>query len=377
LGGKDSSFDMTDLHFSRQHHARFVESTKDYTIISVFDNASGEYGKNDNEKPSNEVSRSLLLRVNHPKGKPVDAKTLQVWGRPDGQLTELRGSTQLLRNGNVFTSWSKDGYQSEHSADGELLEEAGFISERYSTYRAYKHQWVGKPKEPPIVVAEILPLGDSQSEKDGSGMTVFYASWNGATEIATWKFYSIDEDGKSTLLGSTPKDGFETTWVYNGIAKEVRAEAVDKDGNSLRKTKKKITILPHAWSNPLLLTKGPFEDHTKAPESDSKDSAPSGSDSSPQHHSEGGAIDPEPEPKESQSQKVPSSKTKEKLDAWKSQLSDQLEPDNMLVVACFAFPMLALIVWLGRRRVLNPFLRSANRTINGYKSVPQDQMSQA
>lgn len=93
------------------------------------------------------------------------------------------------------------------------------------TYRAYKFNFTGTPTEPPDLA--VFSFGTSAD----TTITAVYASWNGATEVARWNFFSAGEI--PVLLGSTPKTGFETLFQVNGYHPSVFAEAVDKDGNSL------------------------------------------------------------------------------------------------------------------------------------------------
>jgi hypothetical protein len=329
LGGFDSDLKFSeDLHFTRQHHARFVESKKDYSIVSIMDNASGKYGRKDDEPPSHDFSRGLMIKVNHPNGKPTTAETYREYHRPDGQLTELRGSLQVLKNGNILAGWSKGGYQSEHLEDGTLLEESGFVTERYDTYRSYKFDWVGRPHEPPHVVAEVFGASTL------SVLTVFYVSWNGATEVKTWNFYE-KEGGQSTFLGNATKSGFETMFMYEGYTENVWAEGLDKHGRVLGETKVVASILPDDW---------------KA----------SGFD---------------------KDEKVPTLNRWANIDEWKDELKSRIsqkvqfhEVDFPVVIFALV-PLGALALWLGRRRLCAPLLRTTRRRLSGYRGLAQDEMS--
>ncbi|KAI7108389.1 hypothetical protein KC352_g36597 [Hortaea werneckii] len=75
--------------------------------------------------------------------------------------------------------------------------------------------------------------------------TAFYVSWNGATEVSTWEFHGSDEmEGEDfEKLGSTPKDGFETSLVVPGVAKYGYAVALDKDGKELGRSET-MRLLP-------------------------------------------------------------------------------------------------------------------------------------
>ncbi len=67
--------------------------------------------------------------------------------------------------------------------------------------------------------------------------TSIYASWNGATEVATWTVYKTNAIGDRTReLRTVPRSGFETTIDHDGYAKYVYVEAKDSRGYSLGKS---------------------------------------------------------------------------------------------------------------------------------------------
>jgi hypothetical protein len=144
---------------------------------------------------------------------------------------------QRLPNGNVFMDWTMQGYMSEHTEDGKVLMEAKFFKQRLGTYRAYKHTgWVGKPKDKPIVRAFGYP------SRDEASTTACYVSWNGATEVKTWEFYSHGE-----FIGSTNRTGFESLYVAPKLLDKVQVKAVDKDGNKLGESKIEAVEMAAGW----------------------------------------------------------------------------------------------------------------------------------
>ena len=98
--------------------------------------------------------------------------------RPDGNQTYFLGNVQELPNDNIFVCWSENGYMSEFTPSGELALEAKFVSHRFAVYRAYKFEFTGLPLDPPALKAHAFgTTADTIT-------TVFYVSWNGATEVA-------------------------------------------------------------------------------------------------------------------------------------------------------------------------------------------------
>ncbi|KAL3462382.1 ASST-domain-containing protein [Aspergillus heterothallicus] len=234
LGGKTSDFTQ-DFTFSRQHDAKFLESNGTHHVISFLNNASDE------EWTGEDVSSVLIVEVDSTPGV-MTAKVLRRYNRPDGQLTRLRGNAQRLPNKNIFVGWSEAGYISEFAESGELLLAARFASTRFNSYRAYKGEFVGRPKSPPDVVASV----SGTNKNDLS--TTFYVSWNGATEVATWKFYAqATEYSAPVYVGETPRADFETMFISSGFLDWVRVDAVDRDGKVLGSSLVQRTQTPKYW----------------------------------------------------------------------------------------------------------------------------------
>ena len=63
----------------------------------------------------------------------------------------------------------------------------------------------------------------------GATSTV-YASWNGATEVATWVVLGGDSPDALMALGSRPRMGFETAIVVLGRPRLVAVRAIDGSG---------------------------------------------------------------------------------------------------------------------------------------------------
>ncbi|KAL1980944.1 hypothetical protein VTN96DRAFT_3284 [Rasamsonia emersonii] len=235
LGGKRSDFVLQDFSFYRQHHARFVESNSTHTIISFLNNASDEGSQRE------DVSAALFVALDT-ASRPMTASVIRRYERPDGGLTRLRGDVQLLSNGNIFVGWSQQGYHSEFTPNGTCVMEARFVSDRFSTYRAYKFHFVGRPVEPPVVKAAVY--GSTSSDLT----TIVYVSWNGATEVASWNFYAkADATGPSVFIGSAARSGFETMFIADGYMDWISADAVDAEGNILGTSDVVRTSVPEDW----------------------------------------------------------------------------------------------------------------------------------
>ena len=99
------------------------------------------------------------------------------------------GDTQPLPNGNVFVGWGSEPYFSEYSRSGKLLFE-GELPGPNLTYRATVEQWVGEPLSPARGAA-----------RRADGRTTVYASWNGATQVASWRVLAGSSAGRLSGRG--------------------------------------------------------------------------------------------------------------------------------------------------------------------------------
>lgn len=207
LGGTNSDFEFVgDGKFSRQHHARVWQSNDTHTLVTLFDNARGDGRMG---KATHDNSRGLMLSLHDGL-----AEVLASFERPDHAYTTSRGSMEILPNGNVFMGWTFHSRISEHLPDGTLLMKAK-LPPHMNTYRSYKSPWIGRPSSPPDLVAHII---EENSLNQTTTQTEVFVSWNGATEVATWNFYSsLTPDGENLeLAASTAKQGFETSMKLNG-----------------------------------------------------------------------------------------------------------------------------------------------------------------
>lgn len=228
LGGKNSSFDQRDFSFSSQHDARFIESNDTRTVISFLNNGS------DGVQNTTDISSAMIVALDT-STKPMSAKLLRKYDRPDGRQSQLRGNVQILQNSNVFVGWSENSYMTEFTEEGEVVLEAHFQSTRFATYRSFKFNFTGAPLDRPDLVC------GSYGTIDSPATTACYVSWNGATEVRSWNFWSVLPDGHFMLLGNAPKVGFETAFMSSGCATIVFAEALDAGGLSMRNSSAFVT----------------------------------------------------------------------------------------------------------------------------------------
>ncbi|KAJ5995150.1 ASST-domain-containing protein [Penicillium waksmanii] len=236
LGGmKGSTFKIpSNLEFAFQHDARFQYRSPNGEIehISFFDNAAYSV-------PGREIapcSRGRHIELNN---TAKSLKEIQTYHAPDNLIAHTQGSFRFLPNGNKLANWGSAGALTEFADDGTILFHAyldSYPNKNVQSYRGFKANWTAFPSEEPAVLA--LRSG----EKDA----VVWVSWNGDTETKTWKFYLIDkQSGENHFLSSVQRSGFETrleatifpTAFTNHGELLVVAEALDHNGNSLRKSR--------------------------------------------------------------------------------------------------------------------------------------------
>ena len=251
LGGANSSFVLDGFNFSRQHDARWISYNETTEVISFLDNAADSFVQTAN------ISSALVVALDKNAEPPTARILSRIW-RPDGQLSRLRGNYQTFSNSNnTFVGWSGEGYMTEHAEDGSLLLEARFRSTRFVTYRSYKYNFTGTPAdESPALKPFVFGVSEATST------TVAYVSWNGATEVDTWNFYT--NAIVPIFIGSRRKSGFETMFQTQGYYGAVFAVAVDKGGVAIGQSRAEVIARPVDWQvDPEVdqLTKNPPKSH--------------------------------------------------------------------------------------------------------------------
>lgn len=235
LNGANPSFKNVNLHFSSQHHALFFKENTTHTIITLFDNASNTFNI------TNKESRGMLIGINHVEHT---ASKIHEWRAPEegGLLSGSQGNMQVLPKNNVFIGWGEHAYFSEHLSTGEAVM-YGKVAQRTSDvmmYRCNKYVWKGEPLTAPSLWTY------SRAGFLNSNM-VFYVSWNGATEVRHWNFYTAySSTGPWERIGTVKKTGFETEYAVNGSKSWAYAEALDADRKPLKHGRSSIvkTFVP-------------------------------------------------------------------------------------------------------------------------------------
>lgn len=208
LGGKQSDFEMgPGTRVAYQHDAR---RQRDGTI-TIFDNGASPQ--------VHEQSRGIVVSLDMDEMK---ATLVREYTHPEELLSTSQGNMQVLPNGNAFFGWGTEPFVSEYGKDGELLFDAQFAGETQS-YRAFRLPWSGSPGEDPAVAAE----------KGKGNQVKIYASWNGATEVDTWRVLAGSGQDQLGPVGSVPWEGFETAIAIRTEEPYVAVRAEDGSGRVL------------------------------------------------------------------------------------------------------------------------------------------------
>jgi EmrB/QacA subfamily drug resistance transporter len=214
LGGKRSSFNFgPGAAFEWQHDARLQSGS----TVSLFDDHCCQLTGGGTSVPATGTSRGLLLKLDQ---QAHTATLISQYGNHGDFESEYMGDTQPLSNGNAFVGWGSEPYLSEFNSSGKLLLE-GELPGPDLTYRATLGQWDGRPSSSPAGAARTT-----------SGATTVYASWNGATEVASWRVLA-GSGTQLTAVKTVPRAGFETAIPMTGSYKSFEVQALAANGRVL------------------------------------------------------------------------------------------------------------------------------------------------
>jgi hypothetical protein len=196
LGGKRSDF--AGAHWFWQHDVR----RHGETTLTVFDNGAS---------PAEEKqSRALLMHLDTRRRRVTLERAFT--HSPELVLAHYMGNAQLLGGGGMFVGWGGSPFVTEFAPDGSIAFDAT-LPPGGQSYRAFRFPWSAKPSRPPDVAA--------------AGGSV-YASWNGATGVASWQ---LVENGRATQ--TVPRSGFETALQPAASTSRAAVVALDAHGAAL------------------------------------------------------------------------------------------------------------------------------------------------
>ena len=185
-------------------------------VVSVFDDhccgVKSVKGGHAEFVTPNAPTRGLVLKLDPTKHT---GSLVNQYIRAKFFVAAFLGNTQLLPGGNVMLSWGNAGFFSEASTKGKVLLDAGWPKPDIN-YRTYVQKWVGTPFFPP-----------SGAVRTNHGKATVYASWDGATQVASWRVLAGSSANGLKAIASKNKTGFETTIPLTGSFKVYKVQALD------------------------------------------------------------------------------------------------------------------------------------------------------
>jgi hypothetical protein len=210
LGSRQSSFKLgPGTRFYWQHDAEFQPGG----LISVFDNGS--------DPPEEKQSRGLLLAPNTSNHTVSLAK--QFVNPTHTLLATSQGNMLNLSPGTTTGNWLM-GYGglpnfTEYDASGHVLLD-GTLGKNVQSFRTYLSPWSAHPTNTPSLAVQ---------SHSASAVTVA-ASWNGATEVASWQVLAGASSTALTVVASAPKRGFQTSIAVASAPAYLAVQALNPAG---------------------------------------------------------------------------------------------------------------------------------------------------
>jgi hypothetical protein len=203
LGGAKSSFALASgAETAWQHDARMQADGS----VTIFDN-----GSNPRVHYQSRGVRLAIDQASH------TARLIRSYPHPGAPLlADSQGNVQTLAGEDVVIGWGAIPSVSEVAKDGGLLFDA-HLPPGSSSYRAFRFPWAGHPLSLPAVSARVLATGDS---------TAVFASWNGATEVTSWRVLAGPSSDALTPAATMPDSGFESSVTYPNTYPEHNVEYV-------------------------------------------------------------------------------------------------------------------------------------------------------
>jgi hypothetical protein len=208
LGGKRSDFTMgPGADFVAQHDARRLPDG----TISIYDNGSPPV--------TGRKARGIVLSLD------TAAKTatlVRAIGHTPGFGSGNSGSFQVLPDGGFLLDWGSHSWLSQYDASGALVLDAQLEPDADDSYRDYRLPWSARPAAAPALAAS-----------SGRSSTVVYASWNGATDVASWRVLAGNDRRALQPVATATRTGFETSIGVAGRPRFVRVQALAAGGEVL------------------------------------------------------------------------------------------------------------------------------------------------
>jgi hypothetical protein len=210
LGGLKSSFEMgPGTKTAWQHDGRVLPNGE----VTLYDDGANP--------PVHEQSRALRIKLDL---KTHTATLTKAYTHPNPPLLAAsQGNMQTLTDGNTVVEYGGVPQLSEYAADGALLFDAHLSYEEIS-YRGFRFPWSGRPSSPPAVAANLNNTGEE---------TIVHMSWNGATEVASWRVLAGEHPKALTPQTTIAAGGFESSTILPKKYAYAAVQALDTAGRVL------------------------------------------------------------------------------------------------------------------------------------------------
>jgi hypothetical protein len=206
LGGARSSFKLGPrVAFYWQHDAEFQPGG----LISLFDNGS--------DPPKETQSRGLLLSAD--ASRQTVTVVRQFVNPMKTLLAESQGNALSLPGGNWLLGYGRLPNFTEFDSSGGVVLD-GTLGPNVQNFKTTLSPWRGQPRTPPSLVA---------SRAAGGAVTVA-VSWNGATDVASWRLLAGPSARAMAPVATAAKTGFQTTITARSAGRYTAVQALDPGG---------------------------------------------------------------------------------------------------------------------------------------------------
>jgi arylsulfotransferase ASST len=214
LGGLKSSFKMgPGTETAWQHDGRILSSGE----VTFFDDGSNP--------PIHQQSRGLRIALDF---ATHEAHLIEAYTHPDPPLlTPSQGNMQTLADGNAVVGYGGVPAISEFTPGGAVLFDAHLPLDM-SFYRAFRFPWSGRPSTAPTVLANLNNTGEE---------TIVHMSWNGASEVASWRVLAGEHPGSLTARTTISASAFESSTILPKRYAYAAVQALNATGKVLGSSK--------------------------------------------------------------------------------------------------------------------------------------------
>jgi hypothetical protein len=134
-------------------------------------------------------------------------------------LASSQGDLLNLGDGNWLMGYGGLPDFTEYNAAGQVIFDAT-LGRDVQDFRTYLAPWSATPRTKPQIAAQTTP----------SGTVTVEASWNGATNVASWRVLGGASQGAGATLATAPAAGFQTTITVATSDPQIAVEALGASG---------------------------------------------------------------------------------------------------------------------------------------------------